>query len=150
MLMQWGPFMFAIPTYSVEQMSRAMTTRVQSQSVIGARPPTHRLGPGEETLTLNSTFYPYHFNGNGLRQLDAIRDYIANQQPHILLDRRGRVHGLFICTRLDEDRSMFSPLGDPQEVTVNMSMTRYVGGLSGSIPGGLSLDLPFGSITLGF
>ncbi|MGB3389001.1 MAG: hypothetical protein WBA88_13540 [Pseudaminobacter sp.] len=39
MLVGLGPFRFQVPTYSVEKIARSVKSRVESQRVIGARPP---------------------------------------------------------------------------------------------------------------
>ncbi len=139
MLMQWGAFQFRVPTYAVESMARKISTRVGSQKVVGTRPPTHLLGPDDETVTLESTFYPYHLNRGGFTQLAGVRAAVERQVPQMLIDGRGRIYGLWVATALDDKQEMFAPCGDAQVVTVSLSLQRYVGGLGfgGGIGAGL-------------
>lgn len=73
MLMAWGPYRFTVPNYSVETIRRSVQPRIETQPVISAMPTVHRLGPGNEQITLQSTFHPHHLNGRGLSQLSGIR-----------------------------------------------------------------------------
>jgi uncharacterized protein len=133
MLMALGPFRFTIPTYSVEDIQRSMSARIAQQEVIGARPRTHLLGPGVETITLSSTFYPFHLNGAGLAQLEGMRAACAACRPLIFLSVAGRVFGLWVIKEVSEGLTLFSPHGVPQQVTVNMTMERYVGHSGGGL-----------------
>lgn len=128
MLMALGPFRFTVPTYSVEEIKRVMRSRVASQDVIGARPPTHLLGPGEEAIVLKSTFHPHHLNRGGLLQLEGVRMACAAQTPLMMVSIGGMVFGRWVITNVFDDRTMFMPnLGTPQTVTVDMELVRYVG-----------------------
>ena len=137
MLMGWGPFRFTVPNYSVEQLAHSVKSRVSSQQVIGARPPTHLLGPDEETITLQSTFHPLHLNGKGLAQLAGVQEAVRQQVPLILIDSVGRNWRRWVGTSIDADSSDFAPGGIQQTVTVSLALTYYVGGLTDG--GGLSL-----------
>ncbi|MCC6919941.1 MAG: phage tail protein [Alphaproteobacteria bacterium] len=158
MLMGWGPFRFTVPNYSVEQLSHSVKSRVSSQQVIGARPPTHLLGPDEETITLQSTFHPFHLNGKGLQQLAGVQEAVRQQAPLILVDSMGRNWRRWVGTSIDSEQTEFAVNGVPQTVTVSLSLTCYVGGLSQA--GGISLGGGFGfsasfsaggfSVSLGF
>ncbi|WP_258045669.1 phage tail protein [Mesorhizobium sp. NBSH29] len=131
--MALGPFRFRIPTYSVEQISRKVSSRVASQEIIGARPTTHLLGPGEETVKFSSTFYPFHLNGGGLQQLEGIRGSCLDQVPLMLISVAGLVYGRWIILDVSDERTQISRSGYPQMVTVDMNLKRYVprGGGSG-------------------
>ena len=126
MLMALGPFRFKIPTYSVETVSRKLSSRVQSNEVIGARPTTHLLGPAEETLSFQSEFYPYHLNGAGLAQLEGMRATVVAQTPMMLISVGGLVFGRWVITDLSDEQTIFDSLGRAQKVSVDMSLTRYV------------------------
>lgn len=126
MLMALGPFRFRIPTYSVEQISRKVSSRVASQDIIGSRPTTHLLGPGAETVNFSSTFFPFHLNGGGLGQLEGIRAACVVQAPLMLISVAGLVFGRWIIEDVGDERTQFGPSGSPQVVTVDMNLTRYV------------------------
>ena len=149
MLMGWGPFRFTVPTYSVESLNRAMSSRVASQPVIGARPPTHLLGPNEETITLQSTFYPHHLNRMGLAQLTGVRQAVASQTPHILVHVGGGIFGRWVARDISDEQTMFDTRGVPQCITVSMTMVYYVSGLG--LAAGPQGSIGFGALApLGF
>ncbi len=130
MLMAWGPFMFTVPTYSVEALSRSISPRIEAQPVIGATPPLHRLGPTNETVTLSSTFHPMHLNGGGLAQLAGVRAAASSLVPFPLVHINGlipNVFGLWIAKSVSEEQTMFDAVGRPQTVTVKLEMTQEGG-----------------------
>ncbi len=135
MLMALGPFRFRIPTYSVEEISRQVSSRYANQEVIGARPTTHLLGPGEETITFHSEFFPYHLNGAGLAQLEAVRAMCLAQTPLMLISIAGLVFGRWIITDVSDERTTFDVKGKPQKVSVDMDLLRYVPRNGGTILG---------------
>ena len=126
MLVGLGPFRFQVPTYSVEKIARSVKSRVESQRVIGARPPTHLLGPDEETASFSSTFFPLHLNGGGLAQLEGVRAACLAQTPLMLATLAGAIYGRWVITEVGDERTEFTVGGVPQMVTVDMSITRYV------------------------
>ena len=129
MLMGWGPFRFTVPIYSVESLSRSAGARVESQMVIGSRPPTHLLGPAEETISLESTFHPYLLNKGGLAQLAGIRAATVAGIPNMLVHISGGVFGMWVCREINNEETIFAPGGAPQMVTASMTLVLYVGGL---------------------
>ena len=127
MLMGWGPFRFTVPLYSVEDLERRVSARVKSQPVIGRRPPTHLLGPDEETITLQSTFHPHHLNRMGLAQLAGVRAAGVAGTPHMLVHVGGLVFGLWVAREISDQQTTFDGAGVPQIVTVSMTLVHYVG-----------------------
>ena len=128
-LMQLGGFVFEIPTYAFESLKRDVSSRAESQMVVGAAPPTHLLGPGEETISLTSTFYPFHLNGGGLGQLEGVRQACRDQTPMMMVSSSGLVHGRWVIRSVGDTQEYFHPNGLPQKVDVDMTLVRYVGGV---------------------
>jgi phage protein U len=130
-LMRLGAFVFAVPTYSFESLQRSVSSRAESQMVIGAAPPIHLLGPGEETVSLSSTFFPFHLNGAGLAQLEGIRAACQAQTPMMMVSIGGVVFGRWIIRDVGDSQSFFHPSGAPQKVEVDMSLVKYTAGGTG-------------------
>lgn len=125
MLMGWGPYRFTVPNYSVETIRRSIQARVSSQPVIGARPKLHRLGPGDETITLSSTFFPQHLNGNGLTQLAGIRQAVNAQESLQLVHINGagmNIFGRWVATSVEDEQTMLDHSGAPQCVTSTLTL----------------------------
>jgi phage protein U len=126
MLMGWGPYRFTVPNYSVETIRRSIQARVEPQPIIGARPKLHKLGPGAETITLESSFYPQHLNGNGLTQLAGIRQAVNALESMQLVHINGsgmNVFGKWVATSIDDEQTMLDASGSPQCVTTTLTMT---------------------------
>ena len=127
MLMAWGPYRFTVPNYSVETLRRSIEPRVEAQNVIGAAPSLHRLGPGNEKVTLSSTFHPRHLNGRGLEQLAGVRAAVNALTPLPLVHINGagmNVFGNWIATSIEDEQTVLDNVGTPQVVTVTMNLTR--------------------------
>ena len=132
MLMGWGPFRFTVPTYSVEELSRHATGRVQPVPVVGTKSPTHILGTDPVRIDLQSTFHPRHYNKAGMIQLVGVRAAIEQQTPFILLAISGIIFGSFIGVDVQEGQSEFDASSTPETVTVTLSLMEYVSQSFGS------------------
>ena len=161
MLMAWGPFRFTVPNYSVETLRRSTQPRVEAQPVIGAVPTLHKLGPGNETVTLSSTFHPRHLNGRGLAQLAGVRQAVnsLSSLPLVHINGAGQnIFGQWVATQLEDEETVYDNIGTPQTVTVTltmmldeMSMARSIAmaalaggiGISGNV-GGLDFSVRLG------
>ena len=156
MLMAWGPFRFTVPTYSVESIRRSLQPRVSPVPLISRVPSLHRLGPGNEQITLESTFHPHHLNGRGLAQLAAVRQAVNALTPLPLVHLNGsamNVFGPWVATQIEDSQSMLDPLGKPGTLTVSMTMLRDdaspARGIAISATANFDIGLDF-SIELGF
>lgn len=128
MLMAWGPFRFTVPNYSVETIRRSLQPRAEAQPVINSIPPIHRLGPGNETITLQSTFHPRHLNGRGLAQLAGVRQAVNALTPLQLVHINGagfNIFGLWLATAVESEETMLDHNGTPQMVTASLTMMSY-------------------------
>jgi phage protein U len=125
--MAWGSYRFTVPNYSVETLRRSIEARVEPQNIIGAAPSLHRLGPGNEKLTLSSTFHPRHLNGRGLEQLAGVRQAVNALLPLPLVHINGagmNIFGNWIATSVEDEQTVLDNAGTPQMVTVTMNLTR--------------------------
>jgi phage protein U len=128
MLMGWGPFRFTVPNYSVESIRRVIQPRAEPQPVIGAIPPIHRLGPGNDAIVLESTFHPLHLNGRGLQQLAGVRQAVNAQAPHQLVHINGagmNIFGLWLAMSVDSEETLLDHNGTPQIVRASLELVFY-------------------------
>lgn len=136
-LMALGPFRFSVPTYSIEEMDRSLDSRVAPQPIIQGAPRHHLLGPGDETIKLKSTFYPFHLNGGGLGQLEGVRAACRAQSVMPLIGANGVRYGSFVIEAVDNNDTYYHPNGTAQKIETNLFLIRYNGarglGLSFSI-----------------
>lgn len=138
-LMAYGPWRFSIGSFSYEEMSRQFSARITSVPVIGARPPLHFLGPGEETIGFRATFFPYHLPGNtGLAQLASMRAALNEPTSFPLIGNRaglGDVFGRWALQSLGETQTEIGPDGVGQKIEVEIELifdgrSRSAGALS--------------------
>lgn len=128
MLMGWGPFRFTVPNYSVERIRRVIQPRAEPQPVIGAIPPIHRLGPGNDAIVLESTFHPLHLNGRGLQQLAGVRQAVNAQAPYQLVHINGagmNIFGLWLAMSVDSEETLLDHNGTPQIVRASLELVFY-------------------------
>jgi phage protein U len=130
MMMAWGGFIFTIPTFTIDQISRSIKPRLAQQPVIGRAPIIHRLGPDNETLTFQSTFMPLAWNKKGLPMLSAMQLVVANgiSAPLVSLNPiSGRnVFGRWIATEISNEETEIGPNNVPQIVKATLSLMRDI------------------------
>lgn len=137
MLMAWGPFRFTIPTYSVEAIQRSVQPRLEAVPVIQAMPSIHRLGPGNPTISLRSTFHPQHLNGRGLAQLSGVQAAVNAMAAYPLCSVNGGVFGFWVATQLSDEQEMFDASGTPSTVQATLELMQEGSSMARSIAMGL-------------
>ena len=124
MLMGLGPFRFHVPTIAYQELSRRLEVRVPSQPVIGARPPNHFLGPGEESRTIDATFFPHQMNPGGRPMQEALFLAAEEGASMMMVSGEGRVFGRWIIRSIGNYESLFLPNGAPQQISVYIDILR--------------------------
>lgn len=140
MLMAWGPFRFTVPTYSVETLRHSVQARIEEVPVIQAPPSLHRLGPGNATVSLQSTFHPHHLNGRGLAQLSGIRSAVNAMAGFSLCSFAGDVFGPWVAMSVEDEQEMFDAKGKPATVQVTLEL-KQDGSMARSIAMGISASI---------
>lgn len=128
MLIGLGPFRFAVPTFSVEQIERQSQGRLADVEVVGRKPSTHKLGAGLRTFTLNSTFHPLHLNRAGGVMLDAVHLACDQQLSLMMISIAGRVFGRYTIESVGDSSTMFAPGGKAQIVTTTITIREDASG----------------------
>jgi phage protein U len=144
MLMAWGPFRFTVPTYSVEAIQRSVQPRIEAAAIIQGMPSLHRLGPGNPTISLQSTFHPHHLNGRGLAQLNGVREAVNAMVAFPLCAANGGVFGMWVATSMNDEQQMFDAKGTPATVQTTLELMQDGGGsMARMIAGGVVASLSF-------
>lgn len=125
-MMRWGRFRFSVPTYSIEELKRKVEGRVSPVPVVGAVAQVHTLGANPDTITLQSTFYPYHLNRMGIGQLRGIQAAVRVQGPELLVHGSGVPLGLWVGRASDETEGFWCANPTPQKFVTNLVMIQYV------------------------
>lgn len=140
MLMALGPFRFHVSTFSYEELQRTVSARWEGQFVIGRTPIHHFMGPGETTVNLRSTFFPYALNGRGFAQLADMERVARQGTVMMLVSGSGRVFGKHFLREIRNRQDFMLQNGEPQRVEADIEILAY-GGDEGSSGG---LIRPFG------
>jgi|GEM_PF-1631580 len=123
-LMALGEFRFEINSFTYERLRRKTLARIHPQEVIGAVPPLHNAGPGNDALSITSTFFPYHWPGHtGLSQAKAMRSAVGRSLP--LVAARfdlGEPLGRWALLSMEDDRSEIHPSGEGQKICLNIEL----------------------------
>lgn len=123
-LMALGEFRFSIDTFSYEELRRKTHARIHPQEVIGAPPPLHKMGPGANTLSITSTFFPWHLPGNrGLDQLNAMRA-AAGRSMQLVASKinLGEPLGRWALLSVDERKSEIHFSGEGQKIALDIEL----------------------------
>ena len=123
-LMGYGPFRFSIGSYSYEKLKRKFEARIEGQKIIGARPSLHKMGFETETLSVTSTFFPFHLpNNTGLSQLAGVRAAIGTSM--VLVGNRlgvGDMFGRWALKSIEDSQEEIFVDGVGQKISVEMEL----------------------------
>ena len=122
-LMALGDYRFGLETAAYEEFSRSTRYRWAAQDRLGRRPAQQYLGPGEETIDLAGTLYPF-FRG-GLGQIDEIRAEAERGSALLLTDGFGNVWGRWAIMHVEESQRIFDVNGAPRKIEFRLKLTRY-------------------------
>ena len=123
-LMARGEFRFEINRFTYERLRRRTQARIQPQEVIGAVPPLHLAGPGNDALSITSTFFPFHWPSHkGLSQVKAMRSAVGRSMPLVAarIDL-GEPLGRWALLSMDEEKSEIHPCGEGQQIVLNIEL----------------------------
>lgn len=130
-MMALGDYRFSIDTAAYTQLERSTAWRWAAVERVGARPAQQFIGPGEDTITLDGSIYPYYKGGLG--QVSAMRAAAAKGEPLLMLDGTGRVWGLYCITEVRETQTVFFSGGQPRKIDFTISLTAYGDDTPGAI-----------------
>ena len=127
-MMQLGGYQFSVNTAAYQELRRNTDFKWSAQDLIGRLDALQFTGPGQDTITVQGAVFP-HFKG-GTGQLDAMRAEASKGKPLLLVDGRGRVHGLWIIERIEETQAVFAQAGVPLRQGFNMQLRKYGDGVT--------------------
>ena len=122
-LMRLGEFRFAISTAAYDEITRTAEYRWPRQDRVGRTPSRQFTGPGDDTIELRGTIYPYYRGGLG--QVDAMRAEAARGEPLRLVAGTGAVLGLWSILRIRDTGRTFLEGGVPRRIDFDLSLAFY-------------------------
>lgn len=138
MMMTWGLFVFGLSTAAYQELQRSAAYRHATNSRVGRRSGSQYLGPGDETIVLSGTLYPEITGGRNTIELARA---VANRgEAWPLIERSGKIYGLFVCEGIDDNSSEFFADGTPRKIEFTIKLKRVgddqldlIGALTGQL-----------------
>lgn len=123
-----GDFMFSLNSAAPQEINRTTSYNWPAQERVGQLAALQFVGPGEETFELPGVIYPSY--RGGLAQIDKLRLQAGKGLPQFLIDGQGNVYGRYVLERIEERRSVFSPLGIPLKIEFSLYLKKFDGNQS--------------------
>ena len=118
----WGFFPFSLKTIPYSDLSKSSNYRHAGQTRIGVRDGNQFLGIGEERIEIAGICYPEQTGGRNVIELLKMQAESGREWP--LIERSGRIHGFYVCDKLNDKSSLFLHDGNPQKIEFSMSLKR--------------------------
>lgn len=122
MMMSWGMFVFGLDTLPYQELQRSASWRHPTTSRVGLRPASQFLGEGDETITLPGVLLPELTGGRTAIELARTMADRGDAWP--LIERTGKIYGLFVCEGLDDSASEFFDNGQPRKIDFTLKLKR--------------------------
>ncbi|MPV86900.1 phage tail protein [Ostreibacterium oceani] len=122
MMMSWGMFVFGLSTLPYQELSRTSAWRHPTNSRVGMRAGAQYLGQGDETITLPGVLYPEITGGRTAIELARAMADMGQAWP--LVERTGKIYGLFVCEGIDDTASEFFDNGQPRKIDFTIKLKR--------------------------
>jgi phage protein U len=117
-----GLFVFELDTLSYQELQRRSSWRHAEQQLVGARPASQYLGPGDDVITLTGVVLPEFA---GMPTSLAVLRLMADQgAAWVLVEGTGTLYGAFVITELQETRSLFYATGEPRRIEFTLTLKR--------------------------
>ena len=122
MLLALGDFIFELKTAAFETMKQTSEYRWASTDVIGNPPVLQALGKGADKVDLDGILFPDFAKQNVLGELKILAE---EQNPTLMVDGNGEIHGLWIVKQIAETMSFFDKFGNAKKVEFSISLEKY-------------------------
>jgi phage protein U len=123
MLMSLGNFIFELRTAAFGTMSKVYEYRWASTDVIGNPPILQALGKGADKVDLEGVLYP-GFAGFD-NQIELLKEIAEEQEPALMVDGSGGIHGLWAIKQISETQSYFDKFGNPKKIEFKLDLEKY-------------------------
>ena len=126
MLMALGNFIFELKTAAFGTMNKVHEYRWASTDVIGNPPILQALGKGADKVDLDGVIYPQAAPGRIFSDpISELRAIAEEQDPTLMVDGSGGIHGLWVVKQISETQSFFDKFGNPKKVEFSISLEKY-------------------------
>lgn len=122
MLMALGSFIFELKTAAFSSLKKSSEYRWSSSETIGNPPILQSLGKGSDRIDLEGIIYPNFTDSSSIEDLRIIAE---SQEPQILVDGTGNIHGFWVIKQIAETQSFFDKFGQPKKIEFNINLEKY-------------------------
>jgi phage protein U len=123
MLMALGNFIFELRTAAFGTMSKAYEYRWASTDVVGNPPILQALGKGADKVDLEGVIYSSF--AVFADQIEPLKDLAETQEPALMVDGSGGIHGLWAIKQISETQSYFDKFGSPKKIEFKLALEKY-------------------------
>lgn len=125
-MLQLGDYQFSISTAAYQNLRRVTEYRWQGQERIHQLDALQFTGKNKDSITLDGVVFPTYKSGIG--QLNDMRTLADIGEPQQLVDGLGKVHGLWVIERINEDQSVFAQAGVALRQKFTLQIRKYSDG----------------------
>ena len=122
MLMVLGSFIFELKTAAFSSLKKSSEYRWSTSETIGNAPVLQSLGKGSDRIDLEGIIYPNFTDSSSIEYLRIIAE---SQEPQILVDGTGSIHGFWVIKQIAETQSFFDKFGQPKKIEFNINLEKY-------------------------
>jgi phage protein U len=122
-MMALGDYRFGIDTATYEDLEQVSSWRWPLVDRIGVAPAAQYVGPGEDTVSMRGSIYPF-FRG-GLNQIEDMKAVANKGEPLDMVDGTGRVWGRFVITEIRQRHAAFFSNGTPRRIDFDITLLGY-------------------------
>jgi phage protein U len=123
MLMALGEFIFELRTAAFGMAHKTYEYRWVSTDVISNPPVLQALGKGADKADLEGIIYPGFAGFNG--QIALLKEMAETQEPALMVDGNGEIHGLWAIRQISETQSYFDEFGNPKKIEFKLALEKY-------------------------
>jgi phage protein U len=123
MLMALSTFIFELRAAAFGTVNKVREYRWASTDVIGNPPILQALGKGADRADLEGVVYP-GFTGFD-DQIELLKEIAETQEPALMVDGSGGIHGLWAIKQISESQSYFDKFGNPKKIEFKLVLEKY-------------------------
>jgi phage protein U len=125
--MALGTFIFELRTAAFGTAHKTYEYRWASTDVIGNPPVLQALGKGADKVDLDGVMYPDQAVPATILAdpIAELRELAETQEPTLMVDGGGAIHGLWAIKQISETQSYFDKFGNPKKIEFKLALEKY-------------------------
>jgi phage protein U len=127
MLMALGFFIFELRTAAFGTLHKTYEYRWTSTDIVSNPPMLQAMGKGASKADLEGVVYPDQAVPTILfsNPIEALQEIANMQEPMLMVDGTGVIHGLWAIKQISETQSYFDKFGNPKKIEFKLALEKY-------------------------